>query len=104
MLQNLKMTLTFNGHVQGIFGRNHIALGLNFFRCDYSGTGTQHKPCGCDAVGAGLSTRLANVEVKQIFKHGTVALKTNCIDVRQIVRDHGHARLLRVEARFCYVK
>jgi hypothetical protein len=59
------------------------------------------RPVGACVLAPVLTTSLANVLIKQIFKHSAIALKACRIDVGQVIGNNVHARLLRIQTSFC---
>ena len=49
-------------------------------------------------LGGSGATGLADLLVQQVFEAGAVALESGGVGVGQVVGDHGHARLLRVQS------
>ena len=80
-LQDLKQARSFHGEIKGVFGSNHVALALHFFRGHDARTRTQHKAVRRISVGSSLATGLPDILVQQIFKDGTVSFETIGIDV-----------------------
>ena len=62
-----------------------------FFSCNDPVPVPSMKPFGA-LVSLGLTSSLTNVLVQQIFEHSSIAFEAVCVDVRQVVGDHAHAR------------
>jgi len=97
-LGNLEEARAINSNIQGIFGVDHVALGMNLLGGENPRTGTHHEARWCQGVGTRLAARLSHVLIKQIFEVGAIALKPGGINVGQVVGNHAHALLLRIEA------
>ena len=94
------MSVARNRQIQRILAVDHIALHVELFGGDHAHTGSQHQAGGGLRGGARLAAGLAHVLVQQVFKNRAVALKARGVHVGQVIGNHIHARLLRVEARF----
>ena len=76
LLLDLEKAVTHDGDIQRVLAVDHIALEVQLFSGNHLGTRTQHQTGGRLGVGRALSTRLADILVKQVFKHRAVTLKT----------------------------
>jgi len=99
---HLKETRAHDGQVQRRLGVDQVALQMQLFSGIDLHTGTEHQAGGCEGVVGGLTARLFDVLIEQVFKDGAVALEARGVHVGQVVGDDVHARLLRVKTCLSY--
>jgi len=99
---NLEKPRTLDRQIQRRLGVDQVALQVQFFGGIDLDTGTEHQAGGCQGVDSGLTAGLLDVLIQQVLEHGAITLETRGVDVGQVVGDHVHARLLRVETCFSY--
>ena len=93
----LEESMTADGQVETVAGLLQVALREQPRRGDRPHTGTQLQPCRQLRVGRGLCPHLPHVLVDQVFKHRLRTLVAVGTHVGQVVRDHVHLRLLRIQ-------
>ena len=98
-LQNLEVPLTSDRQIQRILGVDHVALDVELLGGHHAHTGSQHQAGGGLRGRRSLAARLTDVLVQQVIKDRAIPLEAGGVDVGQIVRDHVHTCLLRVQAR-----
>jgi hypothetical protein len=89
------------GHVFAVVGLREVTLAVQTFGRHWTYAGTNLQTGWQRGLFRRLRTRLADGLIKQIFKNSALAFKTIGANVRQVVGDHIHIGLLRIQARFC---
>ena len=98
--QDLEKAAALDGDIEGIVGLDQVALGMLFLGSDHPHTGTERQSGRQQVVLRCQAAGLADGLVDQILELRPVFLETGGVDVGQIIRDHGHPGLLRIQAGF----
>ena len=93
----LEETVAADGQVEAVAGLLQVALREQTRRGHRPHTGTQLQSGRQLRVGRGLRPHLPHVLVDQVFKYGLRTLVAIGAHVGQVVRDHVHLRLLRIQ-------
>ena len=98
---DLQEAAAVHRHVQVAVGLQHAALGVIFFRRDDAHARAQGQAGRILGILRALRADLPDVLVHQILKGGPPRLEACRVGIGQIVGDHRHPRVLRVETGFC---
>src|SRR5690606_23092433 len=88
--------------VERVVRRDEVALRELLVRRDDAHAGAEIQARRRLALLRREPARLHDVLIQEILEHRAGALVSGRVDVREILRDHGHARLLRLETGLRY--
>ncbi|MNE17727.1 hypothetical protein D3C80_1107200 [compost metagenome] len=97
---HLEKALPLDGDVLAVVGLRQVALAVQTLGRHRPHAGTDLQSGRQRRLLGGLRPRLTHGLVQQIFEHCTLAFKTVSADVGQVVGDHVHIGLLRIQTGF----
>ncbi|CNT60447.1 Uncharacterised protein [Salmonella enterica subsp. enterica serovar Bovismorbificans] len=97
---DLEKALPFNRHIFTVVGLRQVPLTVQALRGDRTHAGTDLQPGRQRRLLGRLRARLADGLIQQIFKYRALTLKTIGADVCQVIGNHIHIGLLRIQTGF----
>ncbi|MNP00463.1 hypothetical protein D3C76_922540 [compost metagenome] len=97
---HLEKALSGDGDVQRLSGVLDVAGGELFLRADNFDASTELNTRRRGVVLVKLTARRALILIEQIGEHYAIALKPGGVDVRQVIGDGAHLRVLRGKTGF----
>ncbi len=102
-LQHLEEAAALDQHVQRVVRSVAPMPWVKFFSVATTRTPVPvDRPVGLSVFCGGRTAGLRDVLVQQVLEHGPAALEARGVDVGEVVRHDGHARLLRVQSGLGY--